>query len=89
MSRVQRAFAALLKWGEAQGIPFRFFYTPQEYAAKLISAIPAGREPMAIIIEVFEEAIFSTHLIVSARLSRYFRAIRTVRRFTPPEEAVS
>jgi hypothetical protein len=80
MGRVQRAFAALLQWGEAQGIPYRFFYTPQEYAELLTAAIPAGREQLAIIVEVFEEAIFSTHLILSARMSGYFQAIRSVRR---------
>ena len=80
MSRVQRSFAALLQWGEAQGIPYRFFYTPQEYAGLLTAVIPAGREQLAIIVEVFEEAIFSTHLILSARMSGYFQAIRSVRR---------
>jgi hypothetical protein len=91
MGRVQRAFAALLRWGTQIGVPYRLFYTPREYAELLADkltdriavAAPDCSSQLAFIVEVFEEAIFSTHLIAAGRLSDYFRAIRLIRHITP------
>jgi hypothetical protein len=83
MSRVQRAFAALLRRGEELGIPFLLFYTPREYAEKLSAALPAAAGGLAYAVEVFEEAMFSTHVIASGRISRYFQTIKRLRRLAP------
>jgi hypothetical protein len=83
MSRVQRAFLALTKWGEAQGVPYFFFFTPLEYSEKLIAAIPTGAGQLTYVVEVFEEVMFSSHLVASSRTSRYFHTIRLLRRLTP------
>ncbi len=83
MGRVGRAFAALLKWGEALGIPYVFFYTPQEYTERLAAIVPAGAGQLNFVVEVFEEVMFSAHLVASGRISQYLRTIRLLRRFTP------
>jgi hypothetical protein len=83
MGRVQRAFAALLAWGERLGIPYAFFYTPREYTEKLAAVVPAGGRELAFVVDIFEEVMFSTHLVASGRMSRYFRSIRLLRRLTP------
>jgi hypothetical protein len=91
MSRVQRAFLALTKWGERLGVSYVFFLTPLEYSRRLIAAVPAGAAQLAYVVEVFEEVMFSTHLVASGRIARYFRAIRSLSRLTAPggEEAAS
>ena len=83
MSRVERAFLALVRWGEQSGVPFVFFYTPNEYAVRLAALVPAGDAPLDFVVEVFEEVMFSPHLVASGRIARYFRTIRSVRRLTP------
>jgi hypothetical protein len=83
MSRVQRAFLALTRWGEQLGVPYVFYFTPLEYSERLIEAVPAGTGQLAYVVEVFEEVMFSTHLVAAARIARYFRAIRGLSRLTP------
>ena len=83
MGRVGRAFAAVLQWGEGLGIPYFLFNTPQEYTSKLAAVVPAGAGQLSFVVEIFEEVMFSTHLIASGRISRYFRTIRLLRRLTP------
>jgi hypothetical protein len=84
MSRVQRAFAALIKRGEELGIPFLLFYTPREYAERLSGRLPAAAGRLAYAVEVFEEAMFSTHVIAPGRISRYYHTVRRLRRLAPP-----
>jgi hypothetical protein len=83
MGRVGRAFAALLQWGEAMGIPYNYFYTPQEYTERLAAIVPAGAGQLGFVVEVFEEVMFSAPLVVSGRISQYLRTIRLLRRLTP------
>ena len=83
MGRVGRAFAALLQWGEGLGIPYFLFNTPQEYTERLAAIVPAGAGQLSFVVEIFEEVMFSTHLIASGRISQYFRTIRLLRRLTP------
>ena len=83
MGRVGRAFAALLRWGETLGIPYVFFYTPKEYTERLAAIVPAGTGQLSFVVEVFEEVMFSAHLVASGRISEYFHTIRLLRRITP------
>jgi hypothetical protein len=83
MGRVQRAFAALLRWGERLGVSYALFYTPLEYAERLIDIVPAGAQELCFVVELFEEVMFSKHLVASGRIARYFRTIRLLRRSTP------
>ncbi len=83
MNRVQRAFLALTRWGEQLGVPYVFCLIPLEYSERLIAVVPAGSGRLDYVVEVFEEVMFSTHLVASGRLTRYFRAIRSLRGLTP------
>ncbi len=80
MGRVLRAFVYLLRWGESLGISYFPFNTPQEYTQRLAAAVPAGNERLAFVVDVFEEVMFSTHLVSWQRISRYYRSIRALRR---------
>jgi len=83
MGRVQRAFLALTKWGEQLGVSYVFYFTPLEYSEQLIEAVPAGSVQLAYVVEVFEEVMFSTHLVAAGRIARYIRTIRSLSRLTP------
>jgi hypothetical protein len=83
MSRVQRAFLVLTKWGEQLGVPYVFFLTPLEYSEQLSAAVPAGSGQLTYVVEVFEEVMFSTHLVAGGRIARYLRAIRSLSRLAP------
>ena len=83
MSRVQRAFLALTKWGEQLGVPYLFFLTPLEYSERLSEAVPAGSGHLNYVVAIFEEVMFSTHLVAAARIARYIRTIRGLRRLNP------
>jgi hypothetical protein len=83
MSRVQRAFLALTKWGERLGVPYVFFLTPLEYSDQLSAAVPAGSGQLTYVVEVFEEVMFSTHLVAGGRIARYLRTIRSLSRLAP------
>lgn len=83
MSRVERAFLALVRWGEQSGVPFVFFYTPGEYAVRLAALVPAGAGQLDYVVEVFEEVMFSPHLVAPGRIARYFQMIRSMRRLNP------
>ena len=82
MSRVQRAFLALTRWGEQLGVPYLFFLTPLEYSRQLVAAVPTGSEQLAYVVDVFEEVLFSSHLVASGRIARYIRTIRSLSRLT-------
>jgi len=82
MSRVQRAFLALIRWGEQLGVPYLFFLTPLEYSRRLVAVLPAGSGQLAYVVEVFEEVMFSTHVVAAGRIACYVRTIRSLSRLT-------
>jgi hypothetical protein len=82
MSRVQRAFLALIRWGERQGVPYRLHLTPAEYSDRLSEAVPTGSGQLAYVVEVFEEVMFSAHLVAAGRVARFFHTVRSLRRLT-------
>jgi hypothetical protein len=86
MGRVLRSFLSLIRWGESLGIPYFSFNTPQEYTGRLSAAVPACTTKLAFVVDVFEEAVFSAHLVGGGKLSRYQRTIRSLRRIKRREE---
>jgi hypothetical protein len=82
ISRVQRAFLALTRWGQRLGVPYVSFLTPLEYSRQLSAAAPAGADRLAYVVDVFEEVVFSIHLVASGRIARYMRTIRSLSRLT-------
>jgi hypothetical protein len=83
MSRVQRAFLALVRWGEQLGVPYLFYLTPLEYSQRLTELVPAGFGQLTYVVDVFEEVMFSTHLVAAGRIAHYLRTIRGLRRLNP------
>jgi hypothetical protein len=83
MSRVQRAFLALTRWGSQLGIPYVLSFTPLEYSERLIAVVPTGCGQLNYVVEVFEEVMFSTHLVATGRIARYIRTVRALCRLTP------
>jgi hypothetical protein len=86
MGRVLRAFLQLLQWGETLGIRRWPANTPQEYTGRLAAALPERAEELGFVTEVFEEVMFSRHLVASGRTARYFDSIRRLRRFRAPAQ---
>jgi hypothetical protein len=87
MNRVQRAFLTLIRWGEKRGVSYAIFLTPLEYSQKLAAAIHADLEKLSYVVDVFEEVMFSAHLVASASIARYMRMIRMLRHTTPEGSA--
>ncbi|HEB11352.1 MAG TPA: DUF4129 domain-containing protein [Spirochaetales bacterium] len=75
MGRVLKAFARLLKWGQRSGVPFFPANTPQEYTGRLAATVPDTEPSLGFIVQVFEEVMFSTHLVERDRITRYLRAV--------------
>ncbi len=75
MGRVLKAFARMLKWGERIGVPFFPANTPQEYTHRLAAAAPGTEPSLEFIVQVFEEVMFSTHLVDRDRISRYLKVV--------------
>lgn len=80
MSRVLRAYLQLLEWGESRGVPYRGFDAPREYAFRLASVFPDKSGQLALVTEVLEESLFSTHLLPGERVAAYFSTVREIRR---------
>jgi len=80
MSRVLKAYLQLLEWGDNSGVPYRAYDAPCEYASRLSSAFPDRRGELALVTEILEEALFSTHLLPGERTAVYFSTIREIRR---------
>jgi hypothetical protein len=78
--RVLRAFLRLMRWAEHRGVGYRVHETLQEYGGRLHPIVPDRGLEVSLIVDVLEEALFSAHLVSADRVSRYFTAIREVRK---------
>jgi len=78
-SRILRAYLQLLEWGESRGVPYRGFDAPREYAFRLATLFPDKSSQLALVTEVLEEALFSTHLLPGERMAIYFSTVREIR----------
>ena len=83
MNRVQRAFLALTRWGERLGVPYAHFLTPAEYSRQLCTAVPERAGQLDYVVDVFEEVMYSAHLVASSKIARYIHTIRSLSRLTP------
>jgi hypothetical protein len=63
-------------------VPYLSHLTPLEYSARLVEAVPSGSGQLELIVDVFEEVMFSTHLVAAGRIARYLRTIRALSRIT-------
>lgn len=79
VSRILRAFLLLLRWGGGRGVAYQSSETPLEYSHRLREVVPLRQRELSLIVEVLEEALFSSHLLARKRVAGYFLAIREVR----------
>lgn len=80
MSRVLKAFLQLRLWGERLGVRYYPFNTPQEFALRLAGAVPGTGPELFLVVDVFEEVLFSSHLVAAERISRYFSTVRSLQK---------
>jgi hypothetical protein len=80
INRVLKAYLQLLEWGEGSGVLHRACDAPCEYASRLASAFPDRSGQFALVAEILEEALFSTHLLPGVQMAAYFSTVREIRR---------
>jgi hypothetical protein len=92
-NRIIRGFLRLIRWGRRHGIRYMHGRTPLEYAEAIAGRFPLLRADLVSIVAVFEEALFSSHLIGRTAVETYLETIRRVtrsetRKYTQPREIV-
>ena len=80
--RLVKAFLRLLRWAEQHGVSYRDYETLLEFSTRLLPVVPESRPDISLIVDVLEEALFSTHIVSAERVTRYFSAIRGIRKKT-------
>jgi hypothetical protein len=80
--RLVKAFLRLLRWAELHGVSYRDYETLLEFSTRLLPVVPESRPEVSLIVDVLEEALFSTHIVSAERVARYFSAIRGIRKKT-------
>ncbi len=82
VGRMTKSFLALIRWGTERGVPYALSTAPGEYV-RALAALPeaagsASEGDLLAAGEIFEEALYSDHLLDAPRLADYEHAIRRV-----------
>ncbi|MBN2440936.1 MAG: DUF4129 domain-containing protein [Spirochaetales bacterium] len=77
-NKVIRLFLKLLKWGRMRGIRYYYSLTAVEYIGELAAEYPALKDLLYYAVSIFEEAVFSRHLIDAQVIRKYKQAIKTI-----------
>ena len=77
-NRVIRLFLKLLRWGRKQGVRYYYSQTAVEYIGVLTGKYPALKDSLCYAVLIFEEAVFSRHLIGNKVIGKYKQAIKTI-----------
>lgn len=77
-NRIIRGFLRLIRWGRRQGIRYQHGRTPMEYTEAVAERFPHLGADLTSIVTVFEEALFSSHLVGQAAVEAYMETIRRV-----------
>ena len=77
-NRIIRGFLKLIRWGRKQGVNYIQGMTPFEYVSLLSQRHPGTHDDLVKSVEIFEEALFSIHLIGDDIVENYLSAIRRV-----------
>jgi len=78
INRVVRLFIKLLHWGKKRGIPYYSSQTACEYIAQLVVRYPLEQEALAMVVIIFEEAVFSSHILSKKTITRYKETIMQI-----------
>ncbi len=82
VGRLVKAFLRLLRWADRHGVSYRDYETLLEFSTRLLPVVPESRPEVSLIVDVLEEALFSTHIVSAERVARYYTAIRGIRKKT-------
>jgi len=77
-TRVVKAFVILIKWGSRQKITFHPTLGPKEYIYLVIEHMPQKKNRLVFIADIFEEAVFSTHIIKPLTIKKYIHEIKEI-----------
>jgi hypothetical protein len=77
-NRVLKAFLLFIKWGMKQKIIFHPSMCPGEYISTIIEKKPEKKDTFEFIANIFEEALFSDHIIQPVNIKRYEQEINTI-----------
>lgn len=75
LSHVSERFLTLIVWSTDRGYSYRKSFVPTEYAERLVVAFPQVKGEINTAVEVFEEALYSDHVIPGRRMRAFNRAI--------------
>jgi hypothetical protein len=78
LSHVSERFLALIAWSTERGFSYRKSFVPTEYGERLRGGFPQIRNEIDTAIEVFEEALYSDHVIPGRRMRAFNRAIDAI-----------
>ena len=76
-SAVIRWYLRLISWGKRKGSPWRG-HGPAEYAQRLAEKFPGLETDFVLVASVFEETVFSQHLVGEKRISEYRDAVKRI-----------
>lgn len=78
LSHVSERFLALIAWSSERGLNYRKSFVPTEYGERLRGGFPQITQEIDTAIEVFEEALYSDHVIPGRRMRAFNRAIDAI-----------
>ncbi len=82
VGRMTKSFLALIRWGTERGVPYALSTAPGEYVRDLAASQEAAETALGADLlstgDIFEEALYSDHLLDAERLAEYEEAIRRV-----------
>lgn len=81
VGRMTRSFLALIAWGTDRTVPYTPTTAPGEYARSLISIETSLEADFRLAGDIFEEALYSDHLLEATRVAAYEAAIGRIIRF--------
>ncbi|MFP4363316.1 MAG: hypothetical protein ACLFR1_05555 [Spirochaetia bacterium] len=85
-NRIIRGFLKVMRWGKNHKKEYRKGRTPREYISELVYTFPEIEEQGSTIYQVFQEAIFSNHVLGDTVMKSYDAAVRSITRIRSPKQ---
>jgi hypothetical protein len=82
VSRITSRFFELIRWSTKQGYGYRKSFVPSEYAARLAAAFPSIGEDLRQVIGIYEEVMYSPHVVGRRKIRAFDAAIDRITRST-------
>lgn len=78
LSILTNAFIKLIKWGKKKKVKYQPQRLPQEYISAIIARYPMKENDLITILNIFEEAHFSLHLVGDEIIETYLGLIKSM-----------